>query len=243
MSTALIDLSKKAKIVLEKKQIFGEKAQVKLILDISGSMTPLYSNGTVQQTVEQILGVAMNMDDNESVEVYAFGQNAHYIGEATPENVDGFVNNVLLKKVKYEYDTRYADAMKLAAGENASSSGGGLFGGLFGKKKAPAAPKSDSPLPSYVVFVTDGNNSDKNETEEFVRRISSEPIFWQFVGIGSERFAFLDKLDHLSGRKIDNANFLKIDNIAKLSDEDLYDRLLTEYPSWLKEARQSGIVQ
>src|SRR5699024_6877915 len=82
----LIDLTKKAKVLLEKKQIFGEKAQIVLILDISGSMRPLYKNGTVQELVNRLLAIGMNMDDNKSIEVFVFGSGAGEVSEANEFN-------------------------------------------------------------------------------------------------------------------------------------------------------------
>jgi hypothetical protein len=30
--------------------------------------------------------------------------------------------------------------------------------------------------------------------------------------------------------------------LKKIKDEELYDRLLSEFPHWLKEAKQKGII-
>lgn len=64
--------------------------------------------------------------------------------------------------------------------------------------------------------------------------MSKTPIFIQFVGIGNERFRFLEKLDDLDGRYVDNANFFSISDINKIQDHELYSLLLKEYPQWLQ---------
>jgi len=63
------------------------------------------------------------------------------------------------------------------------------------------------------------------------------------VGMGSTHFSFLQELDDMDGRYIDNANFFKINDLDKISDEELYERILAEFPSWLKEAKSKGIIQ
>jgi hypothetical protein len=75
-----------------------------------------------------------------------------------------------------------------------------------------------------------------------MREASKQGIFWQFVGIGKEKFNFLQKLDDLTERFIDNADFFKLNDFNSISDEELYDRILTEFPTWLKEAREKGII-
>ena len=51
-----------------------------------------------------------------------------------------------------------------------------------------------------------------------------------------------DLVDSLPGRRVDNVGFFAVDDIDLVSDPDLYDRLLTEFPSWLAAARQAGIL-
>lgn len=69
---ATIDLQKKSvKIVLGKKQLTKVTARVGLVLDMTGSMRPLY-NGTVQNVVERILAVADQFDDNGLLDVWVY---------------------------------------------------------------------------------------------------------------------------------------------------------------------------
>lgn len=51
-------------------------------------------------------------------------------------------------------------------------------------------------------------------------------------GNRNERFRFLERLGELSGRVIDNANFFQVNSIPAISDKELYDLLLQEYPKW-----------
>ena len=46
----------------------------------------------------------------------------------------------------------------------------------------------------------------------------------------------------MEGRFIDNANFFALDDIDSISDEQLYERLMGEFPIWLKQAKQKNIL-
>ncbi|RYE42329.1 MAG: hypothetical protein EOP24_33215 [Hyphomicrobiales bacterium] len=46
----------------------------------------------------------------------------------------------------------------------------------------------------------------------------------------------------MKGRVVDNAGFFSVDDISKISDAELYRRLLSEFPEWLRAARRAGIV-
>jgi hypothetical protein len=49
-------------------------------------------------------------------------------------------------------------------------------------------------------------------------------------------------LDDLDGRFIDNADFTKITDVAGIADEKLYEAVLKEFPGWLRQAKQKGLV-
>jgi hypothetical protein len=46
----------------------------------------------------------------------------------------------------------------------------------------------------------------------------------------------------MEGRFIDNANFFHIKDIEKISDEELYNQLLNEFPEWINEAKEKGVL-
>jgi len=100
-----------------------------------------------------------------------------------------------------------------------------------------------SDLPTYVFFVSDGGVSQNEDIRRIVRDSSDKPIFWQFVGSGLSNYGALEELDNLSGRVVDNANFFAIDDLNQISDEELYERMFVEFPIWIKEAKQKGILK
>jgi uncharacterized protein YegL len=241
--TNMVNLQKEAKVVLVKKEIFGELANVIGVMDISPSMDTDFSNGTVQQTFERLLGVGMNLDANKSIEVFAFNHDVQYVGEANESNIENFTNNVFLKKVRISGGTWYTPAMKEVVKKvESENEEKGFFKKLFARKNADGFDKD---LPTLVFFVTDGANhwDDHGPAKAYLREISNKPIFWQFVGIGRSSMPFLEELDTMEGRVIDNANFFRAEDIKNIPYSGLLDKILNEFPSWLKEAREQGIVK
>lgn len=264
----LLSLSKTAKISLEKQGFFEEgNFNVAFALDISGSMQDLYQKGVVQELTERLLALGMNLDSNKSIEMYLFGQKDYVVGDVTQDNIGGYVRREVQDKFRLEGGTNYAGVMNRIAKEyapNFSSESnqppagppprteGSFLSGLFGRKKAqetPVAPvvekqatHKEKTQGTIVFFITDGDNSDKAKTRTLIKELSKEGIFWQFVGIGRSSFDFLEELDEMSDRYIDNANFFKVADLKATSDEDLYNSLVSEFPSWVKEARQKGLI-
>lgn len=211
------------KISLEKKSMQNTVARVALVIDKSGSMQDLYYNNTVQDLVERLLPVAIKLDDNSELDIWVFNNYFKRLNSVTEKDFNNYVNKVIMSKVKEWGGTSYSpvmeDILKKYIKENASN------------------------VPTFVIFVTDGENDDHQSTIRTIREASNYNIFWQFIGIGNERFTFLKNLDTLDGRKVDNANFIQIQNINNISDEKLYDLLINEYPSWEKEAKKIGIIK
>lgn len=245
MSTETLDLSKtldlrKEKVLsLSKKAgLEGQRAQVVLVLDFSGSMGHLYGSGAIQELVERILPVGMAFDDNQEVDFYLFHQGVIELPETLKvSNIPGYINSKIIGK----YDmgtTNYAPVIKKVTKKFSKSITKGGFLGIGGKTEYV-----QQDLPAYVIFITDGNCDDRGETEEAIREASKTGIFFQFIGIGSAGFPFLEKLDNLSGRNIDNANFFTVKDLKQKTDDELYQLLLTEFPSYVKEARNKGLIK
>jgi hypothetical protein len=216
----IIDLSKKAAFAANKHGIEGQRAQVVLVLDISASMNALYKSGVIQRVIERMLGLAVTFDDDGQIDVLLFGTNAYPLPPVTLDEIEGYVERVILSQYKIREATNYAPPLRL----------------LLNKYQAP------QPAPVFVIFLTDGGNADKPASAEAIRELSKQPIFVQFVGIGKEDFPFLHRLDELPGRVIDNAGFMHVNDIEAIEDAELYDRLLNEFPQWLTKAREKELL-
>jgi hypothetical protein len=240
-----LNLRKEQVLDLKKKlNITAEKAQVVLCLDYSQSMAYMYRDGIVQTTVERVLPLGLGFDDNGEVDFYIFDNGVRRI--TTPVsmgNVQGYIKSVLYRNGSLIYDmggTNYAPAIKQIQQDFVQFSSGstGFLKKLFNRESKTATPA----MPVYVIFITDGQNSDVRETEAAIIEASNYGIFFQFIGIGPSRFPQLEALDTMSGRFIDNANFFSAADLARIDDAELYRRMLVEYPSWVNLARQKGII-
>lgn len=224
-----INLKKTLQKVVNTKGLNGQKAQVVLCLDYSGSMDELYRSGFVQRLVERIVPVAVQFDDNGEMELYLFQNGCKkHPSTINEKNVDGLIKREIYGKYQFG-GTAYAPAVKMICED--FEPGKSFFSG-----QKPVDPV-------YVIFITDGENSDHFQAESIIKAVCTKPVFFQFVGIGNATFSFLDKLDTLSGREIDNANFFQINDLDRVSDEELYEKLLTEFPQWLNVVKSRGIVK
>ena len=77
----LVNLAKKATVSLEKRQLQQLTAKVALVLDASGSMNRQYKKGRVQEVVNRILPLAVNFDDDQALDCWAFARDPQYLGE------------------------------------------------------------------------------------------------------------------------------------------------------------------
>ena len=229
---AKLDLSKEKVIEISEQKGLdrNQKSQVVLCLDFSGSMDFLYRNNSVQKILERVLPIAMAWDDNQECEVYIFSYDCHKIqASATVGNIIDFIDRYIYGKFIMG-GTNYAPPIKEIINDfKPKKSISNFFG--FGKKQ-------NETLPTYVVFITDGENYDKRDTTLALIEASQYPIFFQFVGIGNSSFSYLESLDTMSGRIVDNANFFSINDFNSVSDKVIYERLLNEYPSYIKEIKK-----
>jgi hypothetical protein len=234
-----INLQKESIINLKKASGIGARstAQVVLVTDRSGSMNHLYKDGTVQRTVERILPFGLAFDDNGEVDSYAFHNKYYELEPITLNNLNGYVPNHL-GKISYG-GTSYAPVLKEINRKYTKNSSKKSLLDVF------RGVSNDSPMdyPVYVIFITDGENDDKAETDEIIRELSGKGVFIQFIGVGSDNFKYLNNLDNLSGRKLDNVNFFRIDDLNEFSDDQLYLGLMMEYPDWYKQAINENFIK
>lgn len=97
-------------------------------------------------------------------------------------------------------------------------------------------------LPKFIVFLSDGADTDEQGITKAVVDAAKYPIFWQFVGLAGSNYEILERLDTMGGRIVDNADFFHVDDLGKITDQHLYERLLNEFPSWIEQARAKGIL-
>ena len=219
-----ISLKKRAaSIVLEKKNLTDVVAKVGIVLDISGSMRKLYKEGIVQEAVERVLAVASQFDDDGSLDVWVYDNEFSRLPPVTEKDFTSYVEKQILMNENIHKFGRNDEPKVM---EDVI-------------KKYIKEEPSDEPV--FLVFINDGGC--KPGIKKFIVESSIQPIFWQFVGVGDSNFDVLRKLDTMEGRIVDNANFFHLDDLKKVSDEELYNQLLDEFPMWLKEAKEKRILR
>ena len=60
--------------------------------------------------------------------------------------------------------------------------------------------------------------------------------------VGGSNYGVLERLDTMSGRYVDNANFFALDDFKSVGNSVLYGRLLNEFPLWLQSIRHKGML-
>lgn len=215
----LISLVKTAAVSLDKNQLTGQRAAVYLVLDHSGSMRPFYVNGAVQRLSEQALALSVNLDDDGTVPVGYFASQAEAMFDVRLDNYQGVIDRTHASM--HWGTTNYVAAMRNVIDEH---------------------EVSGATDPAFVIFQTDGEPDDRAAVEKVLRDASALPIFWAFVGFGG-RVSFLERLDDLRGRKVDNASFFHAADPRTMTDAQLYDGLTRQYAGWLAAAAAAGIVR
>ena len=216
----LISLVKPLVFELKKKNLENTVARVGLVLDISGSMVPRFKNGTVQSIVNKTLPLAVQFDDDGELDFWFYGTTARKM------------NSVNLKNYTTAVPEDWKHLMLDLGGRNNESI----------VMRMVVDEYKDTKIPAYVLFITDGGVNQKKEIQNIITEASHLPIFWQFVGVGGKNYGILEKLDTMSGRYVDNAGFFALDDFKKVSNEELYARLLEEFPLWLEEIREKGMI-
>ncbi|MEV7339716.1 VWA domain-containing protein [Streptomyces sp. NPDC093544] len=225
---ALVSLYKSAGVSLTKHGLNGQRAAVYMVVDYSGSMRPYYQDGSVQALADRVLGLSAHLDDDGTVPVVFFSTDVDAVTDIALVNHRGRIEQIV-SGLGHMGRTSYHLAMDAVIDHYLDS----------GSKD-----------PALVVFQTDGGPINKLAAERYLCKAAKLPLFWQFVGFGdpgSRQFEFLRKLDELAvpqKRAVDNAGFFHAgSDPRKVSDAELYDRIVGEFPQWLAAARAMGIVQ
>ncbi|MET8028858.1 vWA domain-containing protein [Streptomyces avermitilis] len=225
---ALVSLYKSAGASLHKHGLEGQRAAVYLVVDHSGSMKPYYDDGSVQALADRVLGLSAHLDDDGTVPVVFFSTDVDAVTDIALADHQGRIERIAAG-LGHMGRTSYHLAMDAVIDHYLDS----------GSKE-----------PALVVFQTDGGPLSKPAAERYLCKAAKLPLFWQFIGFGdpgSRQFEFLRKLDELAvphKRVVDNAGFFHAGtDPCKVSDAELYDRLVGEFPQWLAAARAHGIVR
>ncbi len=234
----------KVAVSLGKHGVPGVRARVVLVLDASGSMTALYRDGVVADVVERMAAVAAALDDDGEMQAWTFASRPARLPDLRlPELPHWLGLHVRVGELSLFGGRRKRPGRDLAPGQ-VDMKAVGIQNEEQKVIEEVRAFVRENPaaVPTLVLFFSDGGVYRDREIEAQLRAAAAEPVFWQFVGLGRANYGVLERFDTLPGRAIDNVGFFSVDDIGGVPDGELYDRLLSEFPSWLKAARDAGII-
>ncbi|MFF4588497.1 VWA domain-containing protein [Streptomyces sp. NPDC001388] len=230
-------------VSLSKRGAAGIRARVILVLDASGSMAFLYSRGVVADVVERMAAVAAQLDDDGEMQAWTFASNPARL----PDLRLGELPEWLRLHVRVGEISLFRRGKKPRKGLEEGQVDMRAVGIQNEEQKAIAEVRAyvrDNPAtaPTLVLFFSDGGVYRDAAIEQELRAAVEEPVFWQFVGLGRSNYGVLERFDTLPGRRVDNVGFFAVDDISTVPDQELYDRLLSEFPSWITAAGRAGIL-
>ncbi|WP_169812691.1 vWA domain-containing protein, partial [Nocardia acidivorans] len=232
-------------VSLAKRGVSQLNARVILVLDASGSMTPLYAKQLVHRVVERMAAVAAQLDDNGAMQAWTFATNPARLPDLTIADMPQWISlhvrcgqlSLFGGRKRAREQARPGQVDMRAVGiQNEEQK-------VIAEVRAYVRAQPQS-TPTLVLFFSDGGVYKNREIEQELRAAVEEPIFWQFVGLGTRSgYGVLERLDTMSGRRVDNVGFFAVDDIDQITDAELYDRILGEFPSWINEATRAGILR
>jgi hypothetical protein len=221
----LVSLVKTAGVSLAKAGVpAGQRAAVYLVVDRSWSMRDYFADGSVQNLADQALGLSANLDDDGTVPLVMFDSAPYPVVDISLDRYQGVVAQ---QHQRYGGEstmggTQYAPAMRAVIEHYRGSR---------------------ATDPALVIFQTDGDPQDRDDARLQLSQASKLPIFWSFVGFGPSEVRFLQQLDTLGGRLVDNASYFHAGaRPSGLPDSVLYDGLTREFGTWLTAARAKGLL-
>lgn len=204
-----------------------ERARVVLVIDKTGSMYQEYKSRLIHRVVERMVPVAIQLDTDGSLETYLYAKTFARLPDLRVAELETWPEEFL-----HLNGTHGGINYRKLGGSNDEIP---ILTELAGSVR-PGGP------PTLVLFFTDGGFYKRKEITRIISEAAARPVFWQFVGIGANDYGLLEKLDDMAGRVVDNVDFFALDDIDRVPDAELYRRLLTEFPDWLRAARALGIV-
>ncbi|MGW3245611.1 VWA domain-containing protein [Streptomyces sp. NPDC001070] len=231
-------------VSLRKHGAAGVVARVVLVLDASGSMSGLYARGVVADVVERMAAVAAQLDDDGEMQAWTFASHPARLPDLRIAELPMWlrlhvrVGELSLfgrpKKPRHGLQPGQVD-MRFVGIQNEEQK-------VIAEVRAYVRANPTA-APTLVLFFSDGGVYRNAQIEQQLREAVEEPVFWQFVGLGRANYGVLERFDTLPGRRVDNVGFFAVDDIAGVPDAELYDRILSEFPSWMTAARQAGILR
>lgn len=233
-------------------------SKVAIAMDDSGSMMHYYSDGTVKALVQRGLTLANEFDDDGNIDMFNFTTSAKFLGQVEQKNFDTYTpphhgGGTAFKPVMQmleDYFYKSVSSTSFKKEEVEKPRFGGIFGNFFGTKKttkkvkvtgATSKPKGrddlDDKHPVYLIFITDGASFHPSDDNAFIdAMLKRHPdMFICTFGIGGgAKNQDLAKL----AKAHSNMSFNQIEDLSKISEQELAAMLLCEDAKRVLESNQ-----
>jgi hypothetical protein len=228
------------KLCLQKSGIVPPKVDVAFVLDVSGSFDDEHRDGVTDALLTRLVPWGLTFDPDRKLDVFTFStgrRGASRVGSVTPDNHEGFVQREVIGRVPgYGGGTDYSYVLEdvlQAFGWNPPA--GGFLQRLLG-----GSPPAGAGRRGLVLFVTDGDNTDRERTVDVLARSQErgDAVYFLFIGISNQGgdFPFLRWI----GEKFNNTGLTVIHDLRAFTaqDDDQLNTglLLPELLAWLKGA-------
>lgn len=232
---SIFDLQKRqetVQFVLEKRNLIkAPSMRVGVALDVSGSARDLYMSGVMQATIDRLVPIGMRFDDNGEIDVWSFDGACDQLPSVSKHDYDGYIQRAIInnKNISKWGGTQYGTPMQnmlnfYFGAPSVAATASGFFNKLLGGGKQVEAKPVDQNKPVMAMLITDGANSDRENTTRLIQASQNKPVYWQMIGVGSpSEFNFIKHLADSYG----NVGFVSLSSLH-ISDEQLYDALLTQ---------------
>ncbi len=216
-------------------------------LDVSGSFDDEHRCGLTNRLLARLVPWGMVFDPDKKLDVFTFSsgkESAHHVGEVTPATVDDYVPRHIIDKVPgYARGTDYSYVLEKNlehfGWKPAAAAAPAKRSWWSGKSAASTTAAVVEKKRSVVLFITDGDNSDKDRTRQVLKESEArqDGVYFLFIGVSNQgsRFPFLESI----GDDFGNTGLVTIKDLGtflNLDDDSMNQQLLgDELLGWLKK--------
>ena len=245
---------KSFKVSMEKEGLEEITAEVLVGLDFSWSTEGdhwgrhFYSSGIMQLGVKRFMPVALGLDDNARLDGLVFSSFAHYCGDIGIDDPawNEAVNTWTKAYLRESGESRQGGTNLLSAIQRVIqlyterhlvADGGWMEPGKQERRRWGRKANDEFVLPRLVrpaavpmvAYIWTDGEPDPGTEDAIITLLEAScylPIFFKFIGLGDERFEFLNSLNKRLNSEIDHVGFSRIRDVKTISDEDLYNRVV-----------------
>lgn len=190
-------------------------AQVIFAIDYTYSMEYNYRRGKVNKLLETLLPLGLKLGNGLFVDVILFNRDFYKMPSLRMSNCQNYIKRYLPNYHKFHM-------------------GGTEYSPILGEL-LHTHDKNSKIFPdniTYVIFLTDNECSayDIRKTYDIMQKINTENIFLQFAKTGDNALNTLHRLEN----DFFNTSLLDKNIMGNITEEEIYEELLTRYINWLK---------